>query len=134
MTITRLNPMLTFGDRNWSSIFDQSFEGRQQAGSVNIIDRETSIDFEMVLPAISKDAIEIKVEGNRLIILAEKNYTLAEGEKFLRNDFSSYKVRQSYVLPQHLDKEAVKADYEAGVLKISFAKKQDEKPRLIPIS
>lgn len=133
MTISRFNPIVSLADRTWPSIFDHSLENFQ-ADFVNIIDRENSLDFEMALPGITKESIEIKIEGNRLFIHAEKKLTVADDEKIIRNDFGNYKVRQSYILPQNVDKEQVKADYQAGVLLVSFTKKQADRPRLIPIS
>lgn len=133
MTISRFNPILQLADRTWPSIFDQSVESIQ-TGSVNIFDRENSLDFEMAIPGLSKESIEVKIEGNRLFIFAEKKMTVTEGEKIIRNDFANYKVRQTFLIPQNVDKDQVKADYQAGILLLSFAKKQAEKPRLIAIS
>ena len=133
MTISRFNPIVSLADRTWPSIFDHSLENFQ-AGSVNIFDRENSLDFEMALPGIAKDSIELKIEGNRLFIHAEKKLAIAEDEKVIRNDFGNYKVRQTFLLPQNVDKEQIKADYQAGILLVSFAKKQADRPRLIPIS
>lgn len=133
MTISRFNPIVSLADRTWPSIFDHSLENFQ-AGSVNIFDRENSLDFEMALPGIAKDSIELKIEGNRLFIHAEKKLAIAEDVKVIRNDFGNYKVRQTFLLPQNVDKEQIKADYQAGILLVSFAKKQADRPRLIPIS
>ena len=133
MTSSRFNPIVSLADRTWPSIFDHSLENFQ-AGSVNIFDRENSLDFEMALPGIAKDSIELKIEGNRLFIHAEKKLAIAEDEKVIRNDFGNYKVRQTFLLPQNVDKEQIKADYQAGILLVSFAKKQADRPRLIPIS
>jgi HSP20 family protein len=133
MTISRFNPIVSLADRNWPSIFDHSLESFQP-GSVNIIDRENSLDFEMALPGIAKDSIELKIEGNRLFIHAEKKLAVAEDEKVIRNDFGNYRVKQTFLLPQNVDKDQIKADYQAGILLVSFTKKQADRPRLITIS
>jgi HSP20 family protein len=77
------------------------------------------------IPGVSKDDIQVAVEGNQVTISAEvkRNGEVKEGDRVLRTERYYGAVYRSFTLPVELDESASEAKYENGVLELKLAKK-----------
>src|ERR1700704_2600959 len=87
------------------------------------------------IPGVSKDDINVAIDGNQVEISAEvKNEKEAkEGDKVLRSERYYGKVYRAIALPQDIDEGAVQAKYADGVLELTLPKKQPAAAKRITI-
>ncbi len=86
------------------------------------------------LPGILKEDVKVKVnDENMLIISGEKHRIFEEkdgedNKRLVRSERSYGSFTRSFILPENVDKESIKAKYENGVLNLEILKKEPEKP------
>ncbi len=98
------------------------------APAVNIIESQKGYKVEIAAPGIAKDDFKITVnDDHQLIVSTEvKNQSKEENEdkheKYLRREFSYAQFQQTMILPENVDKNAISAKQENGVLVICIPK------------
>lgn len=85
------------------------------------------------LPGVTADAIDIDVERSVLTVSAERAYPREEGDQFYLNERRQGTFRRQVHLGEHLDTEAIEADYADGVLTLRIPVVEKAKPRKIQI-
>ena len=77
------------------------------------------------IPGVSKDEIQVAIEGNQVTIAAEvkRNNDVKDGERVLRTERYYGSVYRSFQLPSDLDESNSEARYDNGVLELKLAKK-----------
>ncbi|MES2131186.1 MAG: Hsp20/alpha crystallin family protein [Bacteroidota bacterium] len=106
--------------------FSRSFDYTIPA--VNI--KETGKDFsvEFAAPGFKKHEFKIHIEGNNLIISAEREEEKSKKEhRFTRKEFSYNSFSRSFALPQNVNTDHIDAKYIDGILKLSIPKKEEAK-------
>jgi HSP20 family protein len=90
---------------------------------VNTRETETSYHIEVELPGVKKEDVDIKVDGNVLIISGERNVR----EEVKDEDYHKVESRyglfsRSFTLPEKVDTAKIEAGFENGILDISIPK------------
>jgi HSP20 family protein len=86
------------------------------------------------VPGLSRDQIRISVENNVLAVRGEKQQeSTSEQESFYRTERSYGSFERSFALPAHADANRVRATLENGVLTIELPRREETRPREIPI-
>jgi HSP20 family protein len=87
------------------------------------------------IPGVSKDDINITIDGNQVAISAEvkRNREDKQGEKVLRSERYYGKVYRAFSLAQDVDDSAAQARYSDGVLELRLPKKAAVSARKITI-
>jgi HSP20 family protein len=105
--------------------------------AVNILENADEFQLELAAPGFKKEDFKINFQGNKLTISAEKS---VENEaiklKYNKKEFDFSKIARSFTLPQSVEIEAIVANYEAGILKVSIPKKEEAKikePKIIEV-
>lgn len=128
--LSRFNEFPSFFDDVLTREF---FNKTKRAGfntmpSVNIRETDKSFDLELAAPGLEKKNFKIDLSEDKLTISSvhensseEKNET----ETFSRREFNYHSFSRSFVLPEKLiDKDAISASYENGILKVVLPKKE----------
>ena len=128
MSIVRWNPMVAptfrslvedfFGDSDFLN-----FKDKNLVPAVNIKEMEGEFEVELAVPGMTKEDIKVEVLDGVLTISAEKNDKKEEKtKKYTRREFSYNKFSRSFTLPEHVDAEAIQANYVDGVLHLNLPK------------
>lgn len=106
------------------------------APRVDIYEDEANLYLNAELAGLKKEDVTIKLNEDRVLVLSGKKIRSEEDEKriFVRNERSFGEFTRSFVLPENLALDSIKANYRDGVLEISIAKKQPEPPKEVTIS
>ena len=99
--------------------------------SVNIIEEDDKYKITVAAPGIDKTDFDVKVEKDHLVISAERSTenTDNEGGKFTRIEFNYSTFTRSFHLPKSVNKEAIDASYEHGILSITLLKAEEAKEK-----
>ncbi len=150
MNLIKYNPYGPLSKRNFfDEVFNRSiseFVGTDfvmNMPSVNVVESDTGFTLEVAAPGLAKDDFKIDIDRDRLFVSAEKKTEeevtgeeVTEG-KFTRKEFNYSSFERSFFLPKSIDREAIEANYDNGVLSIVLPKKEEvlkeEKGRTIEI-
>lgn len=144
--VTRWDPFrefTTLQDR-MNRLFQDSFgrEGREEAltstsfaPAVDVYEDEHNVTLKIEVPGIDEKDIDVRVENNTLTVQGERKLEKEEKEENYRRIERQYgSFTRSFTLPNTVDSENIRADYDKGVLKIQLAKKAEAKPKQIKVN
>jgi HSP20 family protein len=98
--------------------------------AVNISETNDKFAVELAVPGLDKNDFKLQVENGVLSISAEKKTeTKDENTKFTRKEFSYSSFSRSFTLPEHVQHDAITAEYTNGVLTLSIPKKEEAKQK-----
>lgn len=102
---------------------------------VNIKENESEVLFTFEVPGIAKDNIKVRIKDNVLTVTGERKVEIDESkERFVRREIVAGAFERSFTLPDTVDVDKVKADYEHGLLHVSLAKVEEAKPKEIEVA
>src|SRR6266850_8506533 len=105
------------------------------APAVDIYETEHELVVKADLPDIDPKDLDIRVENNILTIRGERKFEKQVNEdKYLRVERSYGSFARSFTLANTVNAEAIKADYQDGVLTLSIPKKEEAKPKQIKVT
>jgi|SRR3954462_150650 HSP20 family protein len=92
--------------------------------SVNVKETEAAYELEIAAPGLSKEDFKIDVEGETLIISAEKETSKEEKEEsYTRKEFSYSSFKRSFNLPERaIETDKITAKYVDGILQLVVPK------------
>jgi HSP20 family protein len=122
-------------------IFNDSF-GRSEESSlttwapaVDILETEHALVVKADLPDVDSKNLDIRVENNILTIRGERKFQKQVNENnYLRVERSYGSFARSFSLANTVNTEAIKADYENGVLTLNIPKREEAKPKQIKVT
>src|SRR6266568_6361818 len=105
------------------------------APAVDIFETEHELVVKADLPDVDPQDLDIRVENNILTIRGERKLeTKVNEENYLRVERSYGSFSRSFQLANSVNSEAIKADYQNGVLTLSIPKREEAKPKQIKVN
>jgi HSP20 family protein len=142
--VTRWEPQrgLTTLQDQINRLFGDSFDRTGEEGSltawapaVDIYETEHELVVKADLPDIDPKDLDIRVENNILTIRGERKFEKQVNEdKYLRVERSYGSFARSFTLANTVNAEAIKADYQNGVLTLNIPKREEAKPKQIKVN
>jgi len=143
-TIARWEPFrgVTALQDQINRLFNDTFErtGEQSnlsawAPAVDIYETEHELVVKADLPDVDPKDLDIRVENNLLTIRGERKFEKKVSEEnYLRVERSFGSFARSFTLANTVNTDAIKAEYQNGVLTLSIPKREEAKPRQIKVS
>jgi HSP20 family protein len=123
-------------------MFDAAFSGEAQAlqdawtPAVDIHETaQKDVVVTMDLPGVKKEDIKVSFENNTLSVEGTRQtLTDVPAEQFHRAERAVGTFRRSFALPAAVDGSRVDASYVDGVLTIKLPRREDARPRTIPVN
>jgi HSP20 family protein len=101
---------------------------------VDVYEDEHKIVLKLEVPGMKLEDFDVQIENNTLTIRGERKFEKEEKEEnFHRIERRYGSFFRSFALPNTVNAEKVDANYEAGVLKIALAKREESKPKQIKV-
>jgi HSP20 family protein len=145
MAITRWDPyreVLTLQNR-LNSLFQDYDRGHGENDSVStaafvppvdVYEDEHKIVLKLEVPGLKQEDLDIQIENNTLTVKGERKFEKEEKEEnFHRIERRYGSFFRSFTVPNTVNPEAVKANYDAGVLRIELEKRAEAKPKQIKV-
>ena len=142
-TLDRWDPFRgPFPDTQLSRLFNDFFGRVSQeqnlttwAPAVDIFEGQHELVVKADLPDIKPEELDIRVENNILTIRGERKFEKkAEEKNYLRVERAYGSFARSFSLANTVKTEAIKADYQDGVLTLSIPKREEAKPKQIKVN
>ena len=101
---------------------------------VDVYETKDSIVLKADLPEVSKDDVDISIQGNVLSIRGERKREQEVKEKdFYRMERSYGGFTRSFTLPGTVDADKIEASFSGGVLTVTLPKTEESKPKQIKV-
>ena len=143
-TITRWEPFRgvnTLQDqfnRLFNDVFDRKGEESSLtawAPAVDIYETELELVVKADLPEVDPKDLDIRVENNILTIRGERKFEKKVNEdNYLRVERAYGSFARSFTLANTVNSDAIKADYQNGVLTLTIPKREEAKPKQIKVN
>ena len=105
------------------------------APAVDIFETEHQLVVKADLPDVNPQDLDIRVENNILTIRGERKFeNEVNEENYLRVERSYGSFSRSFSLANSVKSDAIKADYQNGVLTLSIPKRVEAKPKQIKVN
>jgi HSP20 family protein len=105
------------------------------APAVDIYETEHELVVKADLPDMNPQDLDIRVENNILTIRGERKFENKISEdNYLRVERAYGSFSRSFSLASSVKSDAIKADYQNGVLTLSIPKREEAKPKQIKVN
>ena len=142
--LTRWEPsrgLTTLQDRI-NRLFSDSLDRTGEEGSltawapaVDIYETEHELVVKADLPDIDAKDLDIRVENNILTIRGERKFEKNVNEdNYLRVERAYGTFSRSFTLANSVNADAIKAEYQNGVLTLTIPKREEAKPKQIKVN
>jgi HSP20 family protein len=106
------------------------FERADWTPAADIYETDSGYLIALDLPGIKRDALEIDIEDNRLIV---KGTRMVDEARARRSERPRGKFLRSFTVPGSIDQGKIGAEYKDGVLKIRLPKRTEQKAQKIEV-
>jgi HSP20 family protein len=105
------------------------------APAVDIYETENELVIKADLPDVNPQNLDIRVENNILTIRGERKFESKVNEdSYLRIERAYGSFSRSFSLANSVKSDAIKADYQNGVLTLGLPKREEAKPKQIRVT
>lgn len=133
--------LLARRNSNWlpdvfNDFFDTDFlpKASTTAPAINVIEKKNEYEVELAAPGMTKEDFKVSLdEDHNLVVELDKKVEKSEENKenkdcghYLRREFSYTKFHQTLLLPDDVNRDAISATVENGVLKVALPKLQPQ--------
>lgn len=102
--------------------------------AINIFGKGDDCVMVAELPGVSKDDIDITVEGNQVTISGKRDIGYDESASIHRRERASGGFSRTLSIPIEVDVDRVEAQYQDGVLAVLLPRADADKPRKVSIN
>ena len=141
-TVSRFEPFRGTFQEQFQRLLNEAFDRSTEEGgltawapAVDIYETEHELVVKADLPDIQPAELDIRVENNILTIRGERKFEKKVNENnYLRVERTYGSFRRSFSLANTVNSEAIKAEYQDGVLTLSVPKRAEAKPKQIKVN
>ena len=104
------------------------FESKRSGGLSNVAENENEYVIEISAPGLKKEDIKIELENDVLKIYSDfEDQKEEQNDGYYRREFYKSSFERSFAIPKNVDKDAVTASMENGILNVVIPKLKEEK-------
>lgn len=119
---------------NRNDYFERSTTSRGAYPFLDLFQEGENVVLTAEIPGMKKEDLNIEVKDNLFRISGERKVNYPEDSSFHRIERRTRKFDRTIRLPHKVEIEAVKADYQDGVLKVVLPRAASDKPKQIKVA
>ena len=102
--------------------------------AVDVFEDASGITLLADMPGVSRDQLELKVEGDALLIEGSVQPRTPDGLEAIYAEVRVPRYRRSFTLSRELDTTRIEANLKDGVLSLRIPKQEHAQPRRITVT
>lgn len=111
-----------------NEIFNDANSNAQFFPPVNIYENANQFDVMLMAPGRKKEDFKISLDKDILTVsYDQKEEKTEEKTNVVKNEFTLRSFSRSFTLNEEIDRDAIGANYENGLLKLTLPKKEEVK-------
>jgi HSP20 family protein len=139
--VRELNTLQSEMNRLFSGLFEAPVPGNGTGGvrrwipAMDLVETDEQFVLRADLPGLSENDVNVELEHDVLTVSGERKSEHEERkEGYYRVERASGAFSRSLTLPEGVDPEGIKANFDHGVLEVRIPKPEERKPRKVAIS
>jgi HSP20 family molecular chaperone IbpA len=100
---------------------------------VDVVEDASGITLYADLPGVPRDKLDLRVDGDLLVIEAEVVLPVPQGMQASHAEVTLSRYRRTFTLSKELDADKVSAELNQGVLRLRIPKAEHAQPRKISV-
>ena len=112
---------------------DAAADTRFVVPRVDVLEDETGITLLADLPGVPREHLELKVEGDTLLVEGVVSTPMPQELKSVYAEVRVPRYRRSFTLSRELDAGRIEANLKDGVLNLRIPKQEHARPRRIDV-
>lgn len=112
---------------------EKDAETRALLPRVDVLEDKGGITLLADLPGVPREQLELKVDGDTLVIDAKVRQETPEGLEAVYAELQLPRYRRAFTLSGDLDTGRIEANLKDGVLRLRIPKKEHAQPRRIAV-
>jgi HSP20 family protein len=116
--------------RRSQSSGEDEFERADWTPAADIYETETGFLIALDVPGIKREALEIDIDDNRLMV---KGIRVVDETRTRRTERPRGKFLRAFAVPASVDQARIAAEYKDGVLQIRLPKRAEQKAQKIEV-
>jgi HSP20 family protein len=139
--VRELNTLQSEMNRLFNTLFDAPAPANGPGGArrwipaMDLVETDDEFVLRADLPGLSENDVNIELEDNVLTLSGQRKSEHEERkEGYYRVERASGAFSRSLTLPEGVDPEGIKANFDRGVLEVRIPKPEERKPRKVAIS
>lgn len=100
---------------------------------IDVLEDETGITLLADLPGVPKESLELKVEGDTLLVEGTVATPMPQQLQSVYAELRVPRYRRSFTLSRELDAARIEANLKDGVLNLRIPKQEHARPRRIEV-
>lgn len=100
---------------------------------VDVIEDASGITLYADMPGVPKDKLELRVEGEQLLLEGEMSLAVPAGMEATHAEVRRSRYRRAFTLSKELDADKVSAELSQGVLRVRIPKAAHAQPRRVQV-
>ena len=113
---------------------EATFPTRMFLPATDIFESDHALTMLVEMPGVSKESIEVKVEGDILTIDGRIDFSKYNGLQPLYTEYNVGNFSRTFQLSNEIEQAGIKAELKDGVMKLVLPKAERAKPRRIEIA
>ncbi|HSN32227.1 MAG TPA: Hsp20/alpha crystallin family protein [Ideonella sp.] len=106
---------------------------RAMAPRIDVLEDESAVTLYADLPGVPRDQLELKVEGDTLLIEGHVAQPAPQAMEALYAEVRIPRYRRAFTLSPELDSGRIEANLKDGVLTLRIPKQEHARPRRISV-
>jgi HSP20 family protein len=102
---------------------------------VDIYEDEHKLVLNIEIPGMRLEDLDVRLENNTLTVKGERTFKgETKEENFHRVERRYGSFYRAFTIPNTIEPDSIKAEYDAGVLRLELQKKPESKPKQIKVN
>jgi HSP20 family protein len=126
----RMNRLFEDATQRRSQTGDDEFERADWTPAADIYETEAGFAIALDLPGIKRDALEIDIHDNRLLVKGVRD---VDDTRTRRSERPHGRFVRAFAVPASVEQGKIGAEYKDGVLQIRLPKRTEQKAQKIEV-
>jgi HSP20 family molecular chaperone IbpA len=113
---------------------EKTVPGRYYVPATDIFETDEALTLLLEMPGVSKDNLEIQIENDVLRVEGKIDYSSYKDIEPVYTEYNVGHYARAFTLSNKIDRDAITAQVENGVLILTLPKSKDVLPRRIAVN
>ena len=113
---------------------EQTIPGRYYVPAADIFETDDALTLLLEMPGVSKDNVDVQIENDVLRVEGKIDYTAYKDVEPVYTEYNIGHYARVFTLSNKIDRDAIAARVEDGLLTLTLPKAKEALPRRITIS
>jgi HSP20 family protein len=113
---------------------EKTIPGRYYVPATDIFETDQALTLMLEMPGVGRNGVDVQIENDVLRVEAKIDYSPYKDIAPVYTEYNVGHFARAFTLPSKIDRDAITAQVEDGVLTLTLPKSKDALPRRIAVN